>query len=106
VTAVPGMAVVAFFSAGVGRPAGCDSFTSSSCGNWEDKAPGENRAMTMVTAGDGGVLGAITLLKASPMDSSSTQSCCSGENPRSRSPRSDDGGALVLLFLLGALFLE
>jgi hypothetical protein len=60
----------------------------------------------MVTAGDGDVLGVVTLLKASSMESSSTQSCYSRGTPRSGSPGSDDDGALVSLFLLGASFLE
>jgi hypothetical protein len=98
-----GMAVVAFFSARVGRPAGCGSFASSSCGELGRQGSGENRALTMVTAGDGDVLGVVTLLKASSMESSSTQSCYSRGNPRSGSPGSDDG-ALVSLFLLGASF--
>jgi hypothetical protein len=97
---------VAFLSARVGWPAGCSSFASSSTASWDDNAPGENRALTMVTVGDGGILGVVTLLKASPMESLSTQSCYFRGNRRSGSPGSDDGGALVSLSLLGSSFLD
>jgi hypothetical protein len=32
--------------------------------SWGDKTAGQNQALTTVIAGDGGVLGAVTLLKA------------------------------------------
>jgi hypothetical protein len=74
--------------------------------SWEGKAAGENRALTLVSVGDGGVLGAFTFLKASPMQSSSTHSCCSGGNPRSGYPGLNDEGALASLYLSRASFLE
>jgi hypothetical protein len=60
----------------------------------------------MVSAGDGGVLGAVTLLKASPMQSSATHLCCFGGNLRSGYTGSDDDDALALLYLLRTSFLE
>jgi hypothetical protein len=35
--------------------------------SWENEAVDENSALTPVSAGDGGVIGVITLLKASPV---------------------------------------
>jgi hypothetical protein len=37
--------------------------------NWGDEAAGENRILTLVMAGDGGMLSVVTFLKASSMQS-------------------------------------
>jgi hypothetical protein len=77
-----------------------------SAASWGGEAAGENRALTTVSAGDGGVLGAVTLLKASPVQSSATHLCCSGGNLRSGYTGSDDDDALASLYLLRTSFLE
>jgi hypothetical protein len=46
----------------------------------------------------------VTFLKASPSQPASTNSCCSGGNPRSGFPGSDDGGATSSFYLLGHRF--
>jgi hypothetical protein len=74
--------------------------------SWGGEVAGENRALTTVSMGDGGVLGAITLLKASPMQSLATHLCCSRGNLRSGYPRSNDDDALASLYLLRTSFLE
>jgi hypothetical protein len=74
--------------------------------SWGGEAAGENHALIPVSAGDGGVLGAVTLLKASPVQSSATHSCCSEGNPRSGYPRSGDDDALASLYLLRTSFLD
>jgi hypothetical protein len=68
-------------------------------------AAGENRALTLVMAGDGDVT-CRYLLKASPSQHASTHSCCAGANSRSGSLGSDDGGATCVVLPLVASFLE
>jgi hypothetical protein len=83
-----------------------DDFASSTGCEWGDKAADENRAWTSVLASDGGVLGAVTLSKASPAQSLFARSCYSGGNPRSCYPRSDDDDALASLYLLRISLLD
>jgi hypothetical protein len=72
--------------------------------SWGGEATGENRALTPVLAGDGGVIGVATLLKASPVQFLATHLCCSGRNPRSGYSRSDDDDVLASLYLLRTSF--
>jgi hypothetical protein len=62
-----------------------NSASSTGC-EWGDKTTDENHVLTPVLAGDGSVLGAVTLLKTSPMQSSVAHSCCSEGKPRSGYP--------------------
>jgi hypothetical protein len=73
--------------------------------SWGGESTGENLALTLVSVGDGGILGAFTLLKASPMQSSVTHLFCSQRNPN-LDPGSDDDDALASLYLLRTSFLE
>jgi hypothetical protein len=61
--------------------------SSTGCCEWGHKTTDENHALTPVLAGNGSVFGAVTLLKASPMQSSIAHSCCSEEKPRSGYPK-------------------
>jgi hypothetical protein len=74
--------------------------------SWGGEAAGENRVLTPVSAGDGGVIGVVTLLKASPVQSLATYSCCSEGNPRCGYSGSDDDDALASLYLLRTSFLD
>jgi hypothetical protein len=51
-------------------------------------------------------LSVASFLKALSSQSAATHSCCSGGNPRSGSPRSDDGDAICAVLPLVASFLE
>jgi hypothetical protein len=83
----PGTAVPAWWSWPpppselVDRLVAADFASTTGC-EWGDKTVDENRARTSVLAGDGGVLSAVTLSKASPVQSLFAHSCCSGGNPR------------------------
>jgi hypothetical protein len=55
-----------------------DDPTSSTGYEWGDEAADENRALTPVSAADGGILGVATLSKASPVQSSVLHLCCFG----------------------------
>jgi hypothetical protein len=73
--AVPNTVVVATFSVEVGWPARSGSLIphlvpAASSG---DEAAGEKRVLTLVMAGDDGVIGIVTLLKASSVQSSFTR---------------------------------
>jgi hypothetical protein len=74
--------------------------------SWGREAAGENRALTPVSAGDGGVIGTVTLLKVSHVQSSATRSCCSGVNPGSRYSGSNDDDVLASLYLSRTPFLD
>jgi hypothetical protein len=74
--------------------------------SWGGEAASENRALTPVSAGDGGVIGVVTLLKASSVQSLATYSCCSGGNPRCGYSGSDDDDTLASLYLLRTSFLD
>jgi hypothetical protein len=74
--------------------------------SWGGEAPDENYALSPVSASDGGVIGAITLLKASPVQSLATHSCCSEGNPRYGYSGSDDDDVLASLYLLRTTFLD
>jgi hypothetical protein len=58
---------------------------------------------TMPDRGQGGgwrLIHTITSSKASPLYTASYHSCCSRENPKSRYPRSDDGGTFGVVLPL------
>jgi hypothetical protein len=74
--------------------------------SWGSEDAGENHALTPFSAGDVGVIGVATLLKASLVQSSATHLSCSGGNPRSGYSGSDDDDALALLYLLRTSFLD
>jgi hypothetical protein len=57
-----------------------DDFASSTGCEWRDNAADENRARTSALVGDGGVSGAVTLLKASHVKPLFAHPCCCGGN--------------------------
>jgi hypothetical protein len=106
-----GLVVVVSSFAGSGRPGSWLDWQISfrhlvPTASWGGEAAGENRALTPVSAGNGGIPGVVALLKASPMQLLATHSCYSGANPISGYPGSNDDDALASLYLLRASFLE
>jgi hypothetical protein len=82
-----------------------NDFASSTGCEWGDKAADENRALTPILAGDGGVSASLPC-RRHRLQSSVAHSCCSGGNPTSGFPRSDNDDALTSLYLLRSSFLD